>query len=221
MNRRTQGLQIAMLAAVCLSLAQTGNYRLYVNTWMRWPLLATGLLLLALGLYLVWTGARAAGQGVPLITSAWLIAIPVVVLFAVDPPALGAYAADRARAGATTRLDEGVDAAGGTIAMTVSEFQSRGEWDDTLSGLQVELTGFATRDETGWYLNRLAISCCAADAVVYRVKVTGAEPPAVDSWVTVTGSWVQPEAEEVPRPGPVLISAAAVTETETPTTPYE
>ena len=72
--------------------------------------------------------------------------------------------------------------------------------DRQLAGRKVELTGFAVPNEggEGWYLARLQMACCAADAVVNKVLlVTDRPEPEADSWWTVRGTWVEPEGELV------------------------
>lgn len=71
----------------------------------------------------------------------------------------------------------------------------RAVWDNgrTLEGRNVELIGFVTPDaeEGGWVLTRLALACCAADALAVKVRPVGEVPelPA-NTWVAITGSYV-------------------------------
>ncbi len=46
-----------------------------------------------------------------------------------------------------------------------------------------------------WYVSRISIGCCAADGVAYRVHVIGRGSPPKDSWVRVTGLWVDPSQQ--------------------------
>lgn len=222
MNRPAQGMLLGLTGSLCLRLAITGEYRLYVNPWMRWPLLATALLLLPLGFRLLWTRAGIGGRSGP--ASAWLLVLPVVAVFAVSPPALGAYAAQRATVGVTSAKDYTALHDGPAIEMTVSEFQGRAQWDDTLTGYTVALTGFVTHgDGDAWYVTSLAISCCAADAVSYRVRVDhpGTPRPEQDSWVRVTGTWAKPSTTEVPRTEAPAIDATEVVPVAKPDSPFE
>jgi uncharacterized repeat protein (TIGR03943 family) len=214
---------LALTGAVCLRLTTGGEYLRYVNPWMRGPLLATAFVLLGLGFRLLWRTKRVAGQASGP-WSAWLMALPVLAVFVISPPALGAYAAERSATRVATNKDYKTLDDAETVAMDVGEFQGRAQWDDTLTGYSVALTGFVTFDKTGhWYVTRLAISCCAADAVAYRVRVEGSEveAPAENSWVRVTGAWRKPSTAEVPRIEPPILDAEKVVAVRTPDNPYE
>lgn len=84
------------------------------------------------------------------------------------------------------------------------------------------MTGFVTHGDDGtWYLTRLLVSCCAADASPYKVAIRDADAPAADTWVTVTGTW-HPEG----KPGseqawPPVLDAESVKRVAEPANPYE
>jgi hypothetical protein len=59
-----------------------------------------------------------------------------------------------------------------------------------MKGRTVQLTGFVTPGSAGtWYLSRLVVTCCAADAQVLKIEMHGTTAPPADAWVTVTGRW--------------------------------
>lgn len=222
MNAGTQGLLVGLTGAICLRLALTGEYLRYVNSWMRWPLLLSAFILLALGLRLVWARtARGPAHGPP---STWLMALPILTVFVISPPPLGAYAAQRSAIGVATDRDYRPLAEDTVVAMTVSEFQERAQWDDTLEGFHVALTGFVTYDASGnWYVTSIAIACCAADAVAYRARVQGAdlEAPPENSWVRVTGRWRKPPGTRIPRQATPVLDAVEAVAVTAPESPYE
>ncbi len=100
---------------------------------------------------------------------AWLLTLPALALLLFPPPALGSYSADRE---AAQRAAQGVGTfralpAGNPLELTVGEFSSRAIFDSgrSLKGRTVRLTGFVTHGDDGtWYVTRLLVSCCAADA---------------------------------------------------------
>lgn len=161
---------------------------------------------------------------------AWLLCLPVLAVFAIAPPELGAFTATRADAtrqiappeSAGYALPEGTD----PVKMSVAEFAGRSYeaqlgGESTLLNRKVRLVGFATpRKEGGWYLTRLQMSCCAADSIAVRIAVHGAPSPAKGTWVEVTGTWSPPAA---PAEGANVheIQAAAVTTVRKPANPYE
>ncbi|MFD5421230.1 TIGR03943 family putative permease subunit [Streptomyces sp. NPDC127069] len=125
---------------------------------------------------------------------AWLLAVPALTLMFVAPPALGSYTASRD--GAAARVEHSAyknplpDAPVAPLAL--EEFIGRSvNGPETLRGRKVRLLGFvsAGKSPDTWYLNRLKLSCCAADARTLRVEVHGTEAPDDDSWAEVTGIW--------------------------------
>lgn len=165
---------------------------------------------------------------------AWMLLLPVLAVFVVAPPALGAYTVqtsadsaapprDTARAG---RFDDGLEEAGPgeVVAMDIQAFIMRAWIDEDrhLAGREVELTGFAVPDPDGegWYLARLQMACCAADAVVNKVFIDDGDIPEADSWWTVQGTWVEPEGalEDVSEHEVEVTERVAV---DNPPDPYE
>ncbi|MGV9849367.1 TIGR03943 family putative permease subunit [Streptomyces sp. NPDC003442] len=127
---------------------------------------------------------------------AWLLYVPALTILFLAPPALGSYTAarDEAKAKPPTSGDSLFPALprNGIVELSLNDFSSRAVWDTdgTLRGHTVRLTGFVTPGRHGtWYVSRLAISCCAADATVRKVRVHGASAPPADAWITVTGTW--------------------------------
>lgn len=156
---------------------------------------------------------------------AWLLALPAAALLLFPPPALGSYSAERDQAG---RDAPGVGRfpalpAEDPVTLTVSQFGSRAVYDSgrSLKGRTVELTGFVTRDDDGWYVTRLLVSCCAADATTTAVRIHGASGPATDTWVTVTGVWRPTGGLGSQAAWPPVLDAVKVRRVQQPKDPYE
>ncbi|WP_241253507.1 TIGR03943 family protein [Streptomyces sp. W1SF4] len=153
---------------------------------------------------------------------AWLLAAPALTLLFVAPPALGSYTAsqDGAASGVERSAYEELGDAPVT-PMALEEFIGRSvHAPKTLRGHEVRLLGFvsAGKSPDTWYLNRLKLSCCAADARTLRVEVHGVPAPAKDAWVEVTGVL---SAEHVPVENPVpIMEAAALKPVAAPRNPY-
>lgn len=225
MNRTAQSLVLTAIGGVALRVGITDEHANYVNSWMQWPLVVSGLLLIGLAFSTLVRRVRgeqhAGGTGV-----AWLLVLPVVIGLVVQPPALGGYVAERrANDLAPEQFEDAVVAPldeSGENVLPVSLFVARANLDDgeTLRGTTVRLTGFVTVDDAGgWYVTRLSIACCAADAGAFRVRVEGAEAPPVEQWVDVVGTWVEgtgTEAGETPT-----IAADRVVHVDAPKQPYE
>ncbi|WP_433700741.1 TIGR03943 family putative permease subunit [Nocardiopsis sp. CA-288880] len=165
---------------------------------------------------------------------AWLLLLPVLAVFVVAPPALGSYTVEATsgssgpppedrRSGA---FDDGVEEAapGEVVSMDIRQFVMRAwiDEDRLLVGQEVELTGFAVpeKDGDGWYLARLQMACCAADAVVNKVYISNEPAPEADTWWTVRGTWVEPEGE-LSEVSQHELTALDVQEVTNPPDPYE
>lgn len=157
---------------------------------------------------------------------AWFLTLPALALMLFPPPALGSYSAERETA---QRVARGIGTfpalpAGNPLDLTLGEFGSRAVYDSggSLKGRTVRLTGFVTRDADGtWYVTRLLVSCCAADATAAKAEVRGADAPPVDTWVTVTGTW-HPEGELGSAAAwPPVLDATSVRQVRQPDNPYE
>ncbi|MFD9444165.1 TIGR03943 family putative permease subunit [Streptomyces sp. NPDC060006] len=156
---------------------------------------------------------------------AWLLTAPALALLLFPPPALGSYSAEREEArvaaqGAGTFPEL---PAGNPVDLTLGAFASRAEWDTgaSLKGRTVRLTGFVTRGDDGtWSVARLLVTCCAADAQALKVEIRGADAPAPDTWVTVTGTW-HPMGEPGSDTARPVLDAESVRRTRAPSDPYE
>ncbi|MCF6737640.1 TIGR03943 family protein, partial [Blastococcus sp. KM273129] len=128
--------------------------------------------------------------------STWLLVLPVAVLLLVAPPALGAFTAERQAqpiavpAGARSSAallgpdDEGADHR--TLTLLEYGIHALAPGSPALTGRSVRLQGFALpRDGGGWYVARIRIGCCAADAVPIAVVLSGA-PEDLEE-----GEWVE------------------------------
>ncbi|WP_017588649.1 TIGR03943 family putative permease subunit [Nocardiopsis ganjiahuensis] len=166
---------------------------------------------------------------------AWLLLFPVLAVFVIAPPALGSYTVESTggSAGPPPRDERGPSrftdnlseaAPDEVVELNVQEFVMRAWIDEEreLAGREIELTGFAVPNPEGegWYLARLQMACCAADAVVNKVLITDHPAPEADTWWRVRGTWVEPEGDlyEVSQHE---ISTSSVEEVTNPPDPYE
>ncbi len=238
MTRATQGVLLTLVGAVLIRITVDDTYLRYVNTWMRWPVLLCGVVLVLLSVSDLVTSSRDprsesdgdedredVAHRVP--RAAWLLFLPPLVIFFVSPPALGAFLAERATEApppSSGQLDSMLAPLPDEdpVEMGVTEFFVRAVYDQgvSLPERRVSLVGFVSLDEDGhWYVTRLGINCCAADATVTRVVVRGADAPPRDQWVRVTGTWVDGSGtEEDTAPA---VDAEDVTTVEAPRYEYE
>jgi uncharacterized repeat protein (TIGR03943 family) len=160
---------------------------------------------------------------------AWLLTLPAVALLLFPPPALGSYSASREQAQLAA---QGVGTfpalpAGKVLDISVGQYSSRAIYDTghSLKGRTLRMTGFVTHGSNGtWYVTRLVVTCCAADATSSKVEIRGSESadaPQTDTWVTVTGTWIPKGGLGTEGAWPPLLDATTVTQVKQPADPYE
>ncbi|MFI6742449.1 TIGR03943 family putative permease subunit [Nonomuraea sp. NPDC050451] len=159
---------------------------------------------------------------------AWLLTAPIAAIFLIAPPALGSYAAQQAPPPPPPTLVNVQPVkplkSDRVNVLSLAEFADRAWYEPSgsLAGKTVRLTGFVlpSPDKGEWYIARMRISCCAADALTMKVIVRGAPAPATDTWVRVTGTWIprkgRPSDTYVPA-----VTASDVHPVSPPTEPYE
>ncbi|MFG2370101.1 TIGR03943 family putative permease subunit [Streptomyces sp. NPDC048504] len=160
---------------------------------------------------------------------AWLLTLPALALLLFPPPALGSYSASREEA---QRAAQGVGAfpalpAGKVLDISVAQYSSRAIYDTgrSLKGRTLRMTGFVTHGSNGtWYLTRLLVTCCAADATISKVEIRGDEAdgaPQTDSWVTATGTWIPKGKLGTDGAWPPVLKATVVKQVKEPADPYD
>jgi uncharacterized repeat protein (TIGR03943 family) len=248
-------LQILVGAAVLHISLFSELYLRYVRSGLRPYLVTAGVLLVVLGLVgaalslrqLLRPGHEAPGADEPdppgehggpgeedhghghgRHRTAWLLLLPVLAIYLLQPQALGAYTAQHSDS-TTVRPAVAAGAFGpltatGPTAMRLADFDARAVWDasGSLKGHQVRLTGFATPKPggEGWYLTRLTITCCAADALTSKVEVRGVAAPPPGNWAEVTGHW-QPDGQSGQDNAVPVLTADRIRQVSEPSDPYE
>lgn len=235
-----------LVGIVVLRISWGTTYLNYVKEGMRPWLLVSGAVLLVLGLLAVLDRLRSRddepdphdlpaeigddGHGHhhhrgP--RSAWLLVLPVLTLFVVAPPALGAYSAakDVTNSVPTETMLPPLPP-GDPVSVYLSDYVTRAVWEGgvSLEGRTVELTGFVLPTDDGWQLARLQIACCAADAFASKVQPVDLPEEYANlpegTWVTITGSWVPSEGEPSATTVPP-IRVESVTVIPAPENPYD
>ena len=211
MDRMTQHAVLLLLGAYVLQVALTDAHLAYVQAGFRPFLLIAAAVLIAvalLGLFRAWRSRRehadshAGGHGHGAPRVAWLLVAPAAVLALVAPPALGSFTVARQTPpaelpGGVTATPIGPDDPGQDYrTLPLVGYQLRALADDSsaFEGRRIRLVGFVSpREGSGWYVSRIAISCCAADAVGITVVVDGDQGDlSPDQWVEVVGTWAPP-----------------------------
>jgi uncharacterized repeat protein (TIGR03943 family) len=242
-------MQHAILAGVgiiAINTAWGGLYLNFVKPGLRWWLLAAGAVVLMMGIYGTLTDDGGTTEGGPDDAEdegsheahhgpriGWLLLVPFVVLSVVVPPPLGSFSAERdSGAMRSTPAPETslprLPATPAPVTMTLSEYSVRAVFEKgkSLTAHQVRLVGFVSSRRSGgtdqsWYLTRMAMSCCAADGFAIKVDVRGGDRLPDDTWVAVTGRWVQ-SAGRVDAAGTLAaLQVESLQAVKKPALPYE
>lgn len=246
MKRETQNILLILLGGALLKIAINGDYLRYVKPSQQPWVIAGGAVMLLLGTIAIGrdlVGARRAAAGARAhshpddghghrhtVRSAWLLMVPVLAVFLVAPPALGADSVIRT----TSRAPQGgaaMEAAtfpplpgGAVLPMSVSSFVARAGYDRSgaLDGRTVTLSGFVVHSGGDTLLARMVISCCAADAYPVTVRLRGDDAArfASDAWVGVSGQAVPDTATSANSYTPDL-TVSEIHGMTAPKDPYE
>ncbi len=237
MRRETQNILLVLLGGALLKISFTGTYLRYVKPSHQWLLILGGIVMILLAAVSIVREIRGArdldghGHSHPA-RSAWLLLLPVLAVFLVGPPALGADSVERAAGNAPTPPStEGEGSAlfpalpaADPIGLPLSEFATRAAWDraHSLDDRDAQLTGFVVQEGDDTYVARLAIGCCAADAFPVKIRLLGEELSHLkdDSWIEVVARLRPGTATKANEYVP-SVTVRSVRSIQEPEDPYE
>ncbi|MFF4270224.1 TIGR03943 family putative permease subunit [Streptomyces sp. NPDC001536] len=228
MNRHAQSAVMFLLGATLLHAGSTDLYLRYVKAGLQPLLLLSGAVLIAAAVATLWyerRGGHAEHHHEPRVS--WLLALPVLALVLVAPPALGSYSA--MRTGTALQQAYGYEdlPAEGPLRLGVADYAGRAVYDHgrSLRNREIKVTGFVALDPAGHpYLVRMTLNCCAADAQPVKVALTGTIPPVLrpDSWLEVTGTYTPQRTKDPVNNGPIpYLKVASSRPVAAPTDPYD
>jgi uncharacterized repeat protein (TIGR03943 family) len=242
MRRETQNILLVLLGGALLKLALSGTYLRYVKESLQPWLVVTGGIMILLAVVSIARDLKAGraadhvehdghehdGHEHGTSRSPWMLLLPVLAVFLISPPALGADTVNRSDRNAAQEAKAGNGFAAlpsdAVVPLTISEFVTRTAWDDSgsLNDRTVRLTGFVVRKEANTYLARLTISCCAADASPVKTLMVGQDFTGLpnDQWVEVTGKVVPGSATKDNAYVPTF-TVSAITPITPPEDTYE
>lgn len=235
MRREAQNILLLLVGGALLKITFDGTYLRYVKPTLKPWLIAAGVVMVALAMIAIVTDIRAAPAEDPHghahhARSPWLLVLPVLAIFLIAPPALGADSVLRSDGRTVASVvPQGPSAfpplaKAPVVALELSEFITRSVWDGThsLTGRTVALTGFIVQDHDATYVARLVITCCAADATPMKVRLAGAQPTALpnDQWIIADGTLVPGSATAANEYTPTL-DVRGITQISQPADPYE
>jgi putative membrane protein len=203
MKRETQNVLLLLLGIAVGIMVVKGAYLHYVKPALfAWLVIAAvGLVAMALisivrdirrgGTELV-AGHRHRGGMV------WLLLIPVVLVAFVIPPPIEATGAAPVSANPSTKHPFPPLPAGHAPSLSVPEVMMRAATDSagTLDNRLITVTGFTMTGDGGADLGRVVIICCAADAQLARIHLTG--PAAATAASYPEDTWLRVEGTAIP-----------------------
>jgi uncharacterized repeat protein (TIGR03943 family) len=207
----SRGTQNALLLLVGLSIAVMaikGSYLHYVKPSLLPWLIAAAVVLIALAVAAIAQDLRHGSDEADSVEAdghrhrpwlVWLLLLPIALTVFVVPPPLGAHGAapEAVAAAEPQRRAFPPLPPGRAPTVSIPDVLMRAATDSTnsLDGRLITLTGFTLKYPDSTDLGRVVIVCCAADAQLARVHLSG---PAVaeaaghpeDTWLQVEGTVV-------------------------------
>ena len=197
MRRETANTLLLIVGIALVMVTVTGAYTRYVKPAMLPWLAISSAVVIGLALIAIIRDIRSGGADqdhaghVHRNGIVWLLVLPVVLLIFVVPPALSA----RAAAPATVTGARSFPPLPGGAAPTVSlpEVLMRVAVGKVggLDGKQITTTGFTMRDGDRVDLAKIVIICCAADAQLARLHLSG--PAAASAAALPENTWLRVE----------------------------
>lgn len=213
MSREAENVLLLLVGIATAMITIGGAYTRYVKPSLMPWLIVTAVVVISLALMTIATDIRTGavaeddhgghshdghshGGSV-----AWLLIIPVVVLIFVTPPALRPQAAaPKVTAVSTEVLRRAFPAlpAGRAPEVSVPDVMMRAAQDTagSLDNRLITVIGFTLQKDGGVDLGRVMLICCAADAQLARIHLSGPTAPELANYPEQT--WLKVEGTVVP-----------------------
>ena len=238
MSRETENALLLLLGLATAIITISGVYTRYVKPSLLPWLAAVAVLLIVLALSAIVRDLRRGrddktGSDEPTGHAhrrgiGWLIAVPVLLLAFVVPPALGAQAAAPiAITLSPNELRQPFPSLPAARAPEVSlkEVMKRVALDSagTLNSRLITIVGFTLKADSGTDLARITIFCCAADAQLGRLHLRGPAAAAAaelpdNTWIRVEGT-IAPPADAA-SPAIPTMTVSTLTPVDAPANTY-
>ncbi|OBF64212.1 TIGR03943 family protein [Mycobacterium sp. 852002-51971_SCH5477799-a] len=241
MSREAENTVLLLVGISIAMITVSGVFTRYVKPGLLPWLIASAVVLIGLALMAIIGDIR---RGGPRTSDAagdhvhehshrtgitWLLAVAVLVLMFVAPPALRPSAAAPS---VTSVSNDVLNRAfpplppGPFPEVSLPEVLMREAHDSTgsLTNRSITVTGFVLNEAQGADLGRIVIICCAADAQLARIHLRGPAAGAAaglpdNTWLRVQGQ-VIPAPRQPDSPAIPTLRATAVTRIDAPPNPY-
>jgi uncharacterized repeat protein (TIGR03943 family) len=232
-SRGTQNTVVLLVGLSVVVMVIKGSYLHFVKPSLLPWLIAAAVVLIGLAVVSIVRGLRHApheddGGHRHRPWLVWLLLVPIALTTFVVPPPLGAHGAAPEAVAATEpqRRPFPPLPAGRAPTVSIPDVVMRAATDSakSLAGRAITVTGFTLRYPAGTDLGRVVIVCCAADAQLARVHLSG---PAVaeaagypeDTWLQVEGT-VDPATSVAATNFIPTMTVSTVTRIEKPANTY-
>lgn len=208
MSRGTQNTVLLLIGMSIVVMVAKGSYLYYVKPALLPWLIAAAVVLIGLAVVSVVRDVRGGGDGGDDVDHGghrhrswllWFMVLPIALMVFVVPPPLGAQGAtpDTAAANQPARRAFPPLPAGSAPIVSIPDVVMRAAADstDSLHGRLITVTGFTLKYPGSTDLGRVVIVCCAADAQLARIHLSGpalarvAEVPE-NTWLEMEGTIV-------------------------------
>jgi len=223
MTRETENAVLLLVGIATGIIAITGTYTRYVKPSLLPWLAASAILLIVLALISIVRDIRKGSAYAPhddghahRASAAWLLVVPIAVLGFIVPPAIAPQAATPTVTEVSSEVlrrpfpalpDERAP------GLSLPEVLVRIARDsaNTLDGRLITVTGFTFKADGRTDLARVVIICCAADASLARIRLSGPAAPQIASYPDNTWLSVEakvPAGQSFSRNGPIAVMEA-------------
>jgi putative membrane protein len=214
-SRGTQNLVLLLVGLSTAVMLVKGTYLNYVKPGLLPWLIAAAAVLVVLGLAAVVRDLRHAAADPDHDADghghrhrswlAWLLLVPIAMVAFVVPPPLDASGASAQAAVSTPHRRPFPPLPPGpapVVSLPETVMRAAADSTNSLDGRSITLTGFTLRHAEGIDLGRVVIVCCAADAQLARIHLTGPGLDAAkgfpdDTWLQILGEIVPGSAQAV------------------------
>jgi putative membrane protein len=205
MSRGTQNALLLLVGLSTVVMVIKGSYLHYVKPSLLPWLIAAAVVLIALSLAAIVRDLHRAQQDTeddhrhrPWLV--WLLLVPIALTVFVVPPPLGAHGT-APRAVAATQPQKRSwpplpDGRAPTVSIPDVLMRAATDSANTLDGRLITITGFTMGYADSTDLARVVIVCCAADAQLARIHLSG--PAAAEAAGYPEDTWLQVEGHVVP-----------------------
>ncbi|TDZ85768.1 hypothetical protein DE4585_01087 [Mycobacteroides salmoniphilum] len=237
MRRDTENTLLILLGVSVAMIAVTGTFTRYVKPGLLPWLAGSAVIVIGLGLAAIFRDVRRGHTDhdddhdghTHKHGATWFLVLPIVLLIFIVPPALSARSIAPANIGASANTPRRAFPPlppGDAPSVPLPEVLMRiaAGSSDTLSGRTITVTGFTFKEGEHTDLAKIVIVCCAADAQLARLHMTGPAAASAsalpeNTWISATG--IVPGGQSYRGPSSIpVIEVTGITRTDPPKSTY-